>query len=47
MDRACPLPKCDVRVELVPKGGQNCRVILSGRPEGVNIVADDLRDNDN
>lgn len=47
MEKACPLPKYDVRVELVPRGSQNWRVIFSGRPEGVNIVAEDLRDNDN
>ncbi|KAG6359000.1 hypothetical protein INS49_012520 [Diaporthe citri] len=46
MDRACPLPKCDVLVELVPKGSQNWRVNFSGRREGINIVAEDLREND-
>lgn len=46
MDRACPLPKCDVRVELIPKDSQNWHVFFSGRREGINIVAEDLRDND-
>lgn len=46
MDRACPLPKRDVRVELIPKASQNLRVIFSGRHEGINIVAEDLRDNE-
>lgn len=45
MDRACPLPKRDVRVELIPKGGQNWRVTFSSRREGINIVAEDLREN--
>lgn len=45
MDRACPLPKNDVRVDIVPKDTQNWRVIFSGRREGINIVAEDLRDN--
>lgn len=44
MDRACPLPKRDVRVELIPKGSQNWRVTFSGRHEGINIVAEDLGD---
>lgn len=44
MDRACPLPKRDVRVELIPKGSQNWPVIFSGRHEGIKIVAEDLRD---
>lgn len=43
MDRACPLPKRDVRVELIPKGSQKWRVVFSGRREGINIVAEDLR----
>lgn len=47
MDRACPLPKCDVPVELIPKDSQNWRINFSGRREGINIVAEDLRDNDN
>lgn len=42
MDRACPLPKRDVQVELIPKGSQNWRVNFSGRREGINIVAEDL-----
>ncbi|KAH8747644.1 cytochrome P450 [Diaporthe sp. PMI_573] len=46
MDRACPLPKRDVQVELIPKGSQNWRVIFSNRREGINIVAEDLRDNE-
>lgn len=46
MDRACPLPKRDVLVQLVPKGGQNWRVIFSGRHGGIKIVAEDLRDNE-
>lgn len=45
MDRACPLPKRDVRVELIPRGSQNWHVAFSGRREGINIVAEDLRDN--
>lgn len=44
MDRACPFPKHDVRVNLIPKGSQKWRVIFSGRREGINIVAEDLRD---
>lgn len=45
MDRACPLPKDDVRVELIPRDTQKWRVIFSGRREGINIVGEDLRDN--
>ncbi|KAI3401439.1 hypothetical protein diail_10873 [Diaporthe ilicicola] len=29
MDKACPLPKRDVRIELIPKGSHNWRVIFS------------------
>jgi cytochrome P450 len=45
MDRACPLPKRDVQVELIPKGTQNWRVFFSGRHESINIVAEDLGEN--
>lgn len=46
MERACPLPKCDVRVELIPKDSQNWHVTFSGRREGVNMVAEDLEGNE-
>lgn len=46
MERACPLPKRDVRVELIPKDSQNWRVIFSGRHGGVNMVAEDLGKNE-
>lgn len=42
MDRACPLPKDDVEVELTPRNDQKWRVIFSDNAEGVNLVAEDL-----
>ncbi|KAI4604303.1 hypothetical protein KJ359_000437 [Pestalotiopsis sp. 9143b] len=42
MDRACPLPKQDVEVELVSKGNQQWRVIFSDSDNGIDIVAEDL-----
>ncbi|KAF3013528.1 hypothetical protein E8E14_009104 [Neopestalotiopsis sp. 37M] len=44
MDRACPLPKKDVEVELMPKTSQQWRVIFSDNDKGINIVAEDLVD---
>ncbi|KAG8158298.1 hypothetical protein KVR01_012059 [Diaporthe batatas] len=47
MDRACPLPKRDVRVELIPKSSHNWHVVLSGSHGGINIVAEDIRESEN
>ncbi|KAI5922159.1 cytochrome P450 [Camillea tinctor] len=44
MDRACPLPKDDVEVELTPKSDQKWRIIFSDSDQGINIVAEDLDD---
>ncbi|KAI1774207.1 cytochrome P450 [Hypoxylon cercidicola] len=42
MDRACPLPKKDVEVELIPRGNQKWRATFSNNDKGINIVAEDL-----
>lgn len=42
MDRACPLPKTNVEVELVAKGDRKWRVVFSDNERGVDIVAEDL-----
>ena len=42
MDRACPLPKANVEVELVAKSNQKWRVVFSDNEKGVDIVAEDL-----
>ncbi|ETS80403.1 hypothetical protein PFICI_07932 [Pestalotiopsis fici W106-1] len=42
MDRACPLPKQDLQVTLVPKSNQQWRVVFSNNDKGINIVAEDF-----
>ncbi|KAI1439737.1 cytochrome P450 [Annulohypoxylon stygium] len=42
MDRACPLPKNDVELELTAKSQQKWRVIFSNSNQGINIVAEDI-----
>ncbi|KAK8044792.1 Cytochrome P450 [Apiospora rasikravindrae] len=42
MDRACPLPKTDVFVELLPRDDKEWRVVFSDTRAGINIVAEDL-----
>ncbi|KAK7932287.1 cytochrome P450 [Apiospora marii] len=42
MDRACPLPKTDVYVELCPRDDGEWRVDFSETRAGINIVAEDL-----
>ena len=42
MDRACPLPKTNVEVELVAKSDRKWRVVFSDNEKGVDIVAEDL-----
>jgi hypothetical protein len=47
MDRACPLPKPDVMIELIPRNSQKWCVLFSGSHKGINIVAEDLQDAEN
>ncbi|KAI1412515.1 cytochrome P450 [Hypoxylon sp. FL1857] len=46
MDRACPLPKKDVQVELIPKSLRKWNVIFSDSDTGINIVAEDIVEGD-
>lgn len=42
MDRACPLPRTDVAIELVPNSDQNWDVTFSDMHKGGGMVADDI-----
>lgn len=42
MDRACPLPKIDIDVELCPHDDKEWRVIFSDTQAVIDIVAEDL-----
>ncbi|KAK2596102.1 hypothetical protein QQS21_006449 [Conoideocrella luteorostrata] len=42
MDRACPLPKTDVEIELIPKSNQAWRVVFSEASKEVDVFAENI-----
>ncbi|KAH9890793.1 cytochrome P450 [Xylariomycetidae sp. FL2044] len=47
VDRACPLPKKDVQIELTPRSLHKWNVVFSDSGTGINILGEDITQGDN